>query len=170
MALSEVKRRLRKFQKETRQAGGITPVVADIIREGRYYDELTPQEKAEVAAYWGTDRDTFEVVHGGIFNNYSLHFRIERKPQPPRTKADREKIDNEIREVWDKVTAEYNSPEAIAQREAEYQELQRLGELRRMDFLCGRDMDKEHPLPWVERDREARERRERFEQERKGIA
>ena len=168
MSLSEVKRRLRKFQKEARQAGEITPVVADIIREGRYYDELTPREKAEVAAYWGTDRDTFEVVHGGIFNNFSLHFRIERKPQPPRTKAEREKIDNEIREVWDKVTAEYNSPEAIAQREAEYQELQRLGELRRMDFLCGRDMDKEHPLPWAEKDREDRGRREKFERERTG--
>ena len=44
--------------------------------------------------------------------------------------------------------AQYNSPDAKAQRDKEYQELQRLGELRRMDCLCGRDMDKCHPLPW----------------------
>ena len=170
MALSEVKRRLRKFQKETRKAQELTPVVADIIREGRYYDELTPQEEEEVAGYWGTDRDTFEVVHGGIFNNYSLHFRIERKPQPPRNRKELNERIEEIRAAFEEEVAEYNSPEAIAQREAEYQELQRLGELRARDFYAGRDMDKEHPLPWAEADREARERRERFEQERKGIA
>ena len=170
MALSEVKRRLRKFQKETREAQELTPVVADIIREGRYYDELTPQEKEEVAGYWGTDRDTFEVVHGGIFNNYSLHFRIERKPQPPRNRKELNERIEEIRAAFEEEVAEYNSPEAIAQREAEYQELQRLGELRAMDFYAGKDMDKEHPLPWAEKDREARERRERFEQERKKTA
>lgn len=167
MALSEVRRRLRKYQRETRQAREITPVVAEIIQAGRYYDELTIPEQDEVIAYYGTDRDTFETVHGGIFNNYSLHFQIERRKPVPRTKAELEKAHEAIRAAFDEVAAEYNSPEAIAQREAEYQELQRLGELRRMDCLCGRDMDKEHPLPWAEKDREARERRERFDKERR---
>ena len=170
MALSEVKRRLRKFQKETMQAGGITPVVAAIIREGRYYDELTPQEKKEVAAYWGTDRDTFEVVHGGIFNNYSLHFRIERKPQPPRNRKEFNERLDEITAIFDEFAAEYNSPEAIAQREKEYRELQEIGRLRYQDMQAGRNPDEAHPLPWAAKDREARERWERFEQERKGIA
>ena len=167
MALSEVRRRLRKYQRETRQAREITPVVAEIIQAGRYYDELTIPEQDEVIAYYGTDRDTFETVHGGIFNNYSLHFQIERRKPVPRTKAELEKAHEAIRAAFDEIAAEYNSPEAIAQREAEYQELQRLGELRRMDCLCGRDMDKEHPLPWAEKDREARERRERFDKERR---
>lgn len=43
---------------------------------------------------------------------------------------------------------EYNSPEAVEKRRQEYEELQRIGELRRQDFLCGRDMDKCHPLPF----------------------
>ena len=43
---------------------------------------------------------------------------------------------------------EYNSPEAVAKCQAEYEELCRIGELRRQDFYSGRDMDKCHPLPW----------------------
>ena len=167
MALSEVRRRLRKYQRETRQAREITPVVAEIVRAGRYYDELTIPEQDEVIAYYGTDRDTFETVHGGIFNNYSLHFQVEKRKTVPRTKAELEKAQAEIRAIFDEIAAEYNSPEAEAQRKAEYEELQRLGELRRMDCLCGRDMDKCHPLPWAEQDREARERRERFDRERR---
>ena len=174
MALSEVRRRLRKYQRETRQAREITPVVAEIIQAGRYYDELTIPEQDEVIAYYGTDRDTFETVHGGIFNNNSLHFQIEKRQPAPRTKAELEKTQNEIMAAFDEIAAEYNSPEAIAKRKADYQKLQRLGELRRMDFYSGRDMDKEHPLPWTEEDREARERfekerRERYETERNKV-
>jgi len=166
MALSEVRRRLRKYQREAKQAREITPVVAAIIREGRYYDELTPQEQDEVIAYYGTDRDAFETVYGGIFNDCSLHFRVERRQPAPRTKAELEKTQAEIRAVFDEVSAEYNSPEAEARRKAEYEELQRLGELRRMDCLTGRDMDKEHPLPWADKDRKDRERWAKFNEER----
>lgn len=57
-------------------------------------------------------------------------------------------------EAWvEEAVREYNSPEAKAKRQAEYEELQRIGELRRQDFECGRDMDKCHPLPWQNRSR-----------------
>lgn len=167
MGLKDIKKRLLKYQQETMQSRGITPVVADIIQEGRYYDELTPHEKEEVAGYWGTDRDTFEVVHGGIFNNCSLHLRIERKPLAPRNRKELNERIEELTAILDEAAAEYNSPESIAQREAEYQELQRLGELRKQDCLAGLDMDKEHPLPWAEKDFKARERWERFNLERR---
>lgn len=54
----------------------------------------------------------------------------------------------ELDAAFDEMEREYNSPAAEAQRKAEYEEIQRLGELRRMDCLCGRDMDICHPLPW----------------------
>lgn len=57
----------------------------------------------------------------------------------------------ELAQWFDEVVAEYNSPEAAAKRQAEYEELQRIGELRRMDFECGRNMDECHPLPWQNR-------------------
>lgn len=57
----------------------------------------------------------------------------------------------ELSQWFDEVVAEYNSPEAVAQRQAEYEELQRIGELRRQDFECGRNMDECHPLPWQNR-------------------
>lgn len=164
MALSEVRRRLRKYQRETRQAQELTPIVADIIRAGRYYDELTIQEQNEVIAYYGTDRDTFETVYGGVFNDYSLHFQIEKRTPVPRTKKELEKAHEAIAAAMEESIAAYNSPEAIAQREAEYQELQRLGRLR---ASCAGDMDEIYPLPWAEKDRKDRERRERFDRERR---
>lgn len=57
----------------------------------------------------------------------------------------------ELERAFQKMVDEYNSPEGKAKRQAEYEELQRIGELRRMDFECGRDMDKGHPLPWQNR-------------------
>lgn len=57
------------------------------------------------------------------------------------------KVD-ELEAAFAEMEREYNSPEAAAKRKAEYEELRRLGELRRMDFYCGRDMDACHPLPW----------------------
>ena len=57
----------------------------------------------------------------------------------------------ELERAFQEMVEEYNSPEAEAQRKAEREELDRIAELRRMDFECGRDMDKCHPLPWQNR-------------------
>lgn len=129
-------------------ARGHNAFILDLIRAGCFYDELTDEEKDLYAEYWGTDREALETVNRALFNN-SLHFRLKRRLPPPRNREEVNKRTEEVQEAFEKAAAEYNTPEAIAQREAEYKELQRLGELRRMDFLAGRDMDKEHPLPWA---------------------
>lgn len=64
-----------------------------------------------------------------------------------------EKVD-ELQAAFAEMQEQYNSPEEVAKRKAEYEELQRIGELRRMDCLCGRDMDKCHPLPWQRKEGE----------------
>ena len=69
---------------------------------------------------------------------------LERRQRPEKIKA----ICAELEAYFEKASAEYNSPEAVAQRKAEYEEVQRIGELRRQDFYAGRDMNKCHPLPW----------------------
>ena len=126
----------------------LDPALLDRLEAGAFYDELTEREKDLYAEYRGTDRETLETVEGKVFHD-SLHFRIEKRLPPPRNRAELNKRLDEVREAFDEAAAEYNSPEAKAQREKEYQDLQRLGELRRMDCLTGRDMDKEHPLPWA---------------------
>jgi len=67
---------------------------------------------------------------------------MEPDPRPLSVKV------NELEAYFAEIEAKYNSPEEEAKRRAEYEELQRIGELRRMDCLCGRDMDECHPLPW----------------------
>ena len=57
----------------------------------------------------------------------------------------------ELERAFQSMVEEYNSPEGKARRRAEYEELQRIGELRRRDFECGRNMDECHPLPWQNR-------------------
>ena len=54
----------------------------------------------------------------------------------------------ELAAVFEAMKAEYNNPEAEVQRKAEREELDRIAELRRMDFYAGRNMDECHPLPW----------------------
>ena len=77
--------------------------------------------------------------------------RYEEFTPNPRPLSERLK---EVDIAFEKAQEEYNAPEAVAKREAEYKELQRIGELRRMDFYAGRDMDKCHPLPWQKKDLE----------------
>lgn len=57
----------------------------------------------------------------------------------------------ELERAFQEMVDEYNSPEAEAKRKAEREELDRIAELRRMDFYAGRDMDECHPLPWQKR-------------------
>lgn len=54
----------------------------------------------------------------------------------------------EVKAEIEKYCDFFNSPEEVAKREAEYAELHRIGELRKWDFYCGRNMDECHPLPW----------------------
>lgn len=57
----------------------------------------------------------------------------------------------EVSEIVNKYQDEYNSPEAVAQREADYQEICRIGQLRGEAFRRGEPMDR-YPLPWMTRE------------------
>ena len=80
--------------------------------------------------------------HDGSMGGQCGTIYEEPDPRPLSVKVD------EVEAAFDAAQREYNSPEAVAKRKADYEELQRLGELRRMDFYCGHDMDLCHPLPW----------------------
>lgn len=57
----------------------------------------------------------------------------------------------EVSEIVKKYQDEYNSPEAVAQRKADYQEICRIGQLRGEAFRRGESIDR-YPLPWMTRE------------------
>jgi hypothetical protein len=122
--------------------------VLQLIDSGKYYDELTEEEKAAYNQYRGFGAG-FEALNAAYaatmgIDPADVRTKLERNPTPAEQAAMREDLERYMRESVER----YNSPEEVAKRKAEYEELQRIGELRRMDCLCGRDMDKCHPLPW----------------------
>ena len=151
--MRESARRLKNLEKKM-QGGTVENLgrLAELIAQGAYYDELSEEEKDAYCAYQGHNREAMETVEKMVTG--TLHFQVERKPRPLTDAEYKERVE-EVKAYMKKATEEYNSEEAKRKREAEYQELQRLGELRRNDFYCGRDMDKEHPLPWQEKKAEA---------------
>lgn len=52
-----------------------------LICQGRYYDELSDEQRHRYCEYWGTERNAFEEVETAVSG--SLHFRLEPKPDPP---------------------------------------------------------------------------------------
>ena len=122
--------------------------VLQLIDAGKYYDELTEEEKAAYNRYRGFDAG-FEALNAAYaaamgIDPAEVRTKLERKPTPEEQAAMREELDALVKAEVER----YNSPEEVAKRKAWYEEVQRIGELRRMDCLCGRDMDKCHPLPW----------------------
>lgn len=122
--------------------------VLKLIDAGKYYDELTEEEQAAYNRYRGFNAG-FEALNAAYaacmgIDPAEVRTKLERNPTPEEQLAMREDLDRYMREAEDL----YNSPEEVAKRKAGYAELQRIGELRRMDFYAGRDMDKCHPLPW----------------------
>lgn len=93
--------------------------VLRLIKQGAYYDELTDEEKYNYCEYQGTDKETMETIE--MYLNKTLHFKLEKKPKPP-TKEEFERNRKEIEEYMDECIKEFNSPEAVAEREREYQE------------------------------------------------
>lgn len=143
MGLSNIKNRLKKAQAGT-YAGQDLGRIAELIAQGAYYDEMTEDEKTAYCNYYGTERDTLEEI-AGYFQG-SLHFKITAKPKPLTEAQFKERV-REVNAYVEKAIEEYNSPEEKAKREAEYQELQRIGQLRKAACARGEDMSK-YPLPW----------------------
>lgn len=143
MALASLKNRIKKAQGRT-HAGEYLGRIAELIAQGAYYDELTNEEKTAYCDYLGTEREAFETVHGYVMG--SLHIPIEKKPKPLTEAQFLERV-REVEETVQGFVEEYNSPEAKADRERKYQELQRIGEQRKAAYDRGEDMSK-YPLPW----------------------
>ncbi len=55
--------------------------VLEWVKKGRYYDELSNEEKNYYCHYWGYEKKTIEEIELAIMG--TLHFKTERKPTPP---------------------------------------------------------------------------------------
>lgn len=150
MALASLKNRIRKAQRNT-HAGEALGRIAELIAQGAYYDELTDEEKNAYCDYLGSERDAMEAVEAMVTG--TLHFPVKRKEKPLTEAQFRERVE-EVEALVMGYAEEYNAPEARAKREAEYQELQRIGALRKAAFERGEPMDK-YPLPWEKKGAEA---------------
>lgn len=92
MAISEIKRRIDKVEREN--AADHTDLnILKLIRAGAYYDELTEEEKELYAQHWKIERKTLEDVNVNVIG--SLHFQLTRLV-PARTLS---RLDEHIQEV-----------------------------------------------------------------------
>ena len=101
--------------------------VLRLIRSGKYYDELSNEERNAYCKYLGFEREVYETINALVFN--SLHFQLEKKRKP----ATREQFEENVKEVEMIVQGfveEYNSPESKARREKEYEEMIKASENR----------------------------------------
>ncbi len=121
------------------------------IRAGLTYDQLTDEQQKRYDTYWGLDlRGAYECL--GI----PMCFELELRPKTEKEEQERFKMRVAAdREIFDRFRDEYNAPEAVAQRQAEYNELQEIGKLRQQAFEHGEDMSI-YPLPWEVRHNEKR--------------
>ena len=143
MAFEGLRRRIKKAQANA-HAGEMLLSIAKMLENGAYYDELTDNEKNVYCAYYGIDRQDLEALNGYVLGN--LHFKIERRPGKITETQFRDNV-RETEALVNGFKREYNAPEARAKREAERQELQKIGALRKAAFYRGEDMNK-YPLPW----------------------
>lgn len=52
-----------------------------LICQGRYYDELSDEQRHRYCEYRGIEQNAYEEVETAVSG--SLHFRLEPKPDPP---------------------------------------------------------------------------------------
>ncbi|RKM60496.1 hypothetical protein D6855_07205 [Butyrivibrio sp. CB08] len=117
-----LRRRLQAMKTEITSSEDVGAILK-FIDSGAYYDELTDEEKDAYCRYLGTERDALETVNGYVLG--CLHFQLNRRPKPP-TDAEHRATVKEVESYFDARIAEYNSPKARAQREADYQRQQRI--------------------------------------------
>ncbi len=97
---------MRRVETRLRKLEGVSSEYADIltlIRQGRFYDELTPQQPRRYCLYrYGMDHHP-EIEISRLFDYpFDTHFQLERKPPPPTEKelaaivAEVEQIMNDI--------------------------------------------------------------------------
>ena len=116
-------------------------IISEWIKAGRFYDELSDEEKALYNKYWDCNM-------AGLYEMFEVepHFELELK-QPPLTDEQFRERCREIREYMQGIENEYNSEEAQEERRQEYEKCQKIGALRRQAYENGEDMSA-YPLPW----------------------
>ncbi len=141
------KSRLKRL--ENRAFSGDFADVLSWIRAGRFYDELTGQERARYCLYRygpGHEEPPEEYLARVMGEPFDSHFRLEYKPKPPTLTEIRERAEW-VQEYMEEHSREYNSPENQEKRRCEYEELQEIGRKRREAFYAGKPMS-DYPLPW----------------------
>ena len=160
MALTSIKNRLKKVQ-DSLGAADSFHMVAELIARGAYYDELTDEEKAAYVRYKESLGGVADDIAGAELEKMLMdkpekeayHFPLTRRRKPPTPEEHAQRV-REVEAYMQEITDEYNSPEARAKREAEYQEMHRIGALRKAAYDRGEPMDK-YPLPWEKKGAEA---------------
>lgn len=110
-------------------------------KSGLRYNELDDAQRTRYNGYWEID---FSDLYSQM--GLPLDFKLEMKPQS--NHVDSATI-TAVERIVDEFVDEYNSPQAVAQRKAEYREIQTIGEQRRQAFARGESMNN-YPLPWEE--------------------
>ena len=119
------------------------------IRNGRYYDELTPEEQAQYCRYQygegvSEPKEAYYIDSSG--EKYNYHFRLQYKRKPVTEFEIRNNVAF-LADYMERRTAEQNSPSAIEKHKAEYEKLLEIGRKRKEAFYAGIPMSK-YPLPW----------------------
>ena len=153
MAYTTIKNRLKRARANT-HAGEDLGRIAELLHQGAYYDELTDEEREAYKAYKESLGGVADDIAGAELEKMLMdkpekeayHFPLTRRRKPPTPEEHAQRV-REVEAYMQELTDEYNAPEARAKREAEYQEMHRIGALRAAAFQRGEDMDK-YPLPW----------------------
>ena len=152
MALASIKARLNKIR--TKNNTGEMQRIAELLAKGAYYSELTEEERQAYKRYKESGGGVADDIAGAeleiIFMNTpkeeAYNFPLTKRKRPPTPEEHAQRV-REIEEIMQECSDEYNAPEARAKREAEYQELQRIGAQRAAAYSRGEPMSK-YPLPW----------------------
>lgn len=153
MAYQSIKNRLRKVQRNA-HAGDNLGRIAELIARGAYFDELSTEERATYREYkeslGGVADDIagaeLEIMFFDKTQEEAYHFPLTKRRRPL-TKEEYAQRVREVEEYVLELQDEYNAPEAVEKRKAEYEEMHRIAEQRRAAFMRGEPWD-DYPLPW----------------------
>ena len=119
--------------------------VMALIRAGKYYNDLNEAEKRRYCLYRYSDTQHIdELICELTGADMDEHILLTRKPAPT-TRDEFLKIVAEVEEIM--LYGDYNSPEAKAKREADYERIREIGRKREADYKRGESMS-QRPLPW----------------------
>ena len=153
--MPSVKGQLKKLEKRLKGDGDPDGKVLEWIRQGRRYNELTDDEREQYKRYKesiGGVADDIAVAELKIMfsipEDEAYRFQLTKRQRPP-TPEEHAQTVKEMEMLMKEIQDEYNSPEEVKKREAEYQRIQEIGRLRKQAYERGESMDK-YPLPWQE--------------------